>query len=204
MSHTTHALNKDQLNQLQESLYFLHVEELKSLAHQLHLSEKGKKLELIQRIITFIETGKKIECAQFPRVSCAPRGMQVTLKPDARMLKGNYKNDLATRLFFKKLIGSHFHFTAFGIDWLNEQWMQGKPPTYQDFADMWQSEYERRLKNPAAAKTEWAYINFVQNLAEKHPELGREMVHAAWHVEREKHKTRILSLLHSFLPVPQH
>ncbi len=60
------------------------------------------------------------------------------------ILKGSYKNDLKTRLFFKNIVGDHFHFTAFGIDWINEKWMEGNPPTYRDYATMWQSEVDRR------------------------------------------------------------
>ena len=68
------------------------------------------------------------------------------------MLKGGYKNDLKTRIFFKSIIGDYFHFTAFGIDWLKEQWMKGEPPTYKKFADMWTKEYAYREANGSSQK----------------------------------------------------
>ena len=111
------------------------------------------------------------------------------------MLKGNYKNDLKTRLFFKKIIGEHFHFTAFGIDWLNERWMLGNPPTYQEFADMWEDEYRKRQKTPASAKEEWAYIRFVQGYLIHSPESSRDALNTAWENERQRHKSIAKSML---------
>jgi hypothetical protein len=103
----------------------LHVSELKSYCEKFGLSTKGKKSALISRIVHFIKTGERTEIPGYPAVSCARRHKSHELEPDAVMLKGAYKNDLKTLIFFKKLIGEHFHFTAFGIGWLEERWMQG-------------------------------------------------------------------------------
>lgn len=127
-----------EINNLRISLNFLHVAELKNICNKLELAEKGKKEELILRIIKFIETGEKLTNIPFPKISCARKIEKHELTENSLMLKGAYKNDLKTRLFFKKLIGEYFHFTAFGIDWLNERWMNGNPPTYKEFANMWQ------------------------------------------------------------------
>lgn len=172
---------------LRKSLLYLHVEELRSLACRLSLVEQGNKITLINRIIHFLETGVRLKAPSFPKASCAEKGKVYRIEPNAVMLKGAYKNDLQTRLFFKQLIGEHFHFTAFGIDWLNERWMEGNPPTYQEFAQMWKVEYAKREKNPAAPKEEWAYINFVQDYLKQAPNSPREQVHAAWEQERQKH-----------------
>ena len=112
---------------LKTSLNFLYVNELKELCIKLSLSKKGKKLELISRIILFIKTGDKQSIPDLPEISCAKKGQAYELSKNSLMLKNAYKNDLKTRIFFKKLIGDYFHFTAFGIDWLNERWMHGSP-----------------------------------------------------------------------------
>ena len=114
------------------------------------------------------------------------------LDKETLMLKGAYKNDLKTRLFFKQLIGEYFHFTAFGIDWLNDRWMEGKPPTYQEFAEMWHKEYEKRKKTPVPPKEEWAYINFVQNSLSISPTASQESINHAWECERQKQKAKLL------------
>jgi hypothetical protein len=148
--------------QLEKSLNYLHVAELKDYCNHFNLSIRGKKNALILRIIHFLKTGEKIDVPKYSTVSCAKVRQIIELKPSALMLKGSYKNDLKTRLFFRRLIGDYFHFTAFGIDWLEELWMQGKPPTYQEFADMWKQEYAFRKKNGSTPKAEWAYINLVK------------------------------------------
>lgn len=111
------------------------------------------------------------------------------------MIKGAYKNDLKTRLFFKVLIGEYFHFTSFGIDWLNELWMEGRPPTYQEFSSMWKLEYQRRKENPVDPKAEWAYINYVQSFIKQFPDATQKDINHAWENERERHKTRVTKFM---------
>lgn len=176
---------------LRESLNFLHVVELKEICAKLALSEQGKKVTLIQRVAIFIETGNKMTSPNYPAVSCAKPKTKYELDENSLMLKGAYKNDLKTRLFFKKLIGEYFHFTAFGIDWLELRWLEGKPPTYKEFAQMWKLEYERRKQNPAPPKLEWAYINFLQD----HPNFSRTEVLAAWEKTRRQHKQYVFNFI---------
>lgn len=96
------------------------------------------------------------------------------------MLYGSYKNDAATRAFLKKIIGPHFHFTAFGIDWLNERWLNGNPPTYQEFADYWIAQTERRKEVPVKPKDEWRYINFLQQMQKEEPSLSKTELMKEW------------------------
>lgn len=179
---------------LKESLKFLHVEELKNIADKFALEGKGKKIEIIVRILHFLQTGEKLIAPKFPDISYA-KNKNIPTLPNSLMLKGSYKNDLKTRLFFKSLIGDYFHFTAFGIDWLNMRWMEGNPPTYQEFSSMWKAEYQRRKENPVAPKSEWAYINFIQAYYNKIPDAPREEVMKAWESEREMHKTIVKTTL---------
>ncbi len=188
-------LNNEDINEFKQALTFFHVQELRDLANQLHLPNKGDKMHLVMRIITFVQTGKILIEPKIPPLSCAQRGKEYSLSSSTLMLKGAYKNDLKTRVFFKSLIGNHFHFTAFGIDWLNEQWIKGTPPTYQKFADMWQLEFIRRKTSPAAPKEAWAYINFVQHFLSHNPKVSRETLLHAWQKERELHKNKVQILL---------
>ena len=186
LKRTFPLLNSEKCLTLKEALHFLHVEELCTLAEKLNLPNKAKKGTLIDRIMHFIETGKIRLSAKIPKVSCAEKGKIYTLSSKTLMLKGSYKNDLATRLFFKRLIGEYFHFTAFGIDWLNERWMRGSPPTYKEFADMWVKEYAQRKQKGSTPKQEWAYINFTQRFIKKQPKTTREAILKAWEVERAR------------------
>jgi len=185
----------DLIQSLQESLNFLKMEELRALAGKFSLVEKGKKKEIIDRIVHFFKTGSIAEEPKMPDVSRAQRGKIYPLHPNTLMLKGAYKNDLKTRLFFKSLVGDHFHFTAFGIDWLNDRWMRGARTTYQEFAQMWQAEMAKRKSDPVAPKEEWAYINFTQHLLQIHPKASRKMLVDSWEIERQRHKAIISKIL---------
>jgi len=192
-------LNSEECEALQKSLYVLHVNELKHLCTKLSLCEKGKKLDLILRIRHFAETGKKGVRPKFPKAACGEKGQKIEIAVDSLMLRGVYKNDLKNRLFFKGLIGDHFHFTAFGIDWLNKRWMDGDPPTYGEFAYMWETEWARRKRCFVPPKEEWAYINFVQNYDSQHPNASRTHMMQAWARERDRHVKRVESLLERVL-----
>lgn len=181
--------------ELFEALYFLKMGELKQLCQKLDLPHAGAKGEIIDRIKHFITTGKELEVAEIPAISKARRGVLYSLAPNTLMLMGAYKNDAKTRAFFKKLIGPHFHFTAFGIDWLNARWKAGNPPTYQEFADMWEKEMEKRKTQKPQPKQEWALITFVQKYMEMHPNASKETVMKAWHSIREEKVTLVYNYL---------
>lgn len=169
-------LNEQDQQLLYAALHYMKVSELKSCCHSLRLPEQGKKGVLIQRIMNFIKTGIITESRVIPSSSQAASYPFQPLSKHALMLYGSYKNDTATRMFFKSLIGPHFHFTAFGIDWLNDRWLQGNPPTYQEFATYWIEETEKRKYKKPEPKKEWAYINFLQ----QNRELSKTEALFAW------------------------
>lgn len=175
--------NKDALH---TALLHCKMGELKQVCEKLALDFSGKKGMVIERIVTFVTSGKKVEAPSMPEKSKAKRGALYPLAPEALMLKGAYLNDLATRTLFKKLVGEHFHFTAYGIDWLNERWMAGNPPTYADFAEFWEAERLRRKKKTPEPKEEWAYINFLQDYFAQHPNAPQKEAMQAWKKKREE------------------
>lgn len=177
-------LNASELAQLEVYLYYFHVSELKKVCDQFQLSSSGKKKDLILRIFAYCKSGKKQELMDFPYSSRACKGEKYPLQPKTKILIGAYKNDLTTRKFFKELIGDYFHFTAFGIDWINERWAKGNPPTYQEFASFWKKEYAFRKTQKAKPKTEWAYLNFIQRCSTEHPEFSKVQIVKAWELER--------------------
>lgn len=173
-------LNKHDLDLLSQALYFLKVSDLKKACNSFSLFESGKKGELIERIMIFITTGQIKNQQTIPSQSLAKNYPYQSLLPHSLMLYGGYKNDLATRKFFKKLIGPQFHFTAFGVDWLNDRWLKGNPPTYQEFTDYWLKETARRKKTKAEPKKEWAYISFLQQMNEVIPQASRAQLMQEW------------------------
>jgi len=190
-------MNKSSVDQFKESLPFLHRAELRLICQRYTLSTSGTKPELLQRIVHFVETGREYEAKKVAAVSQAKRGAVPSLHPRSLILQGVYKNDLKTRLFFKKLIGEHFHFTAFGIDWVKSRWQEGKPPTYQEFAHMWEEEFKKRQQKKADPKNEWAYICFMQRFLKMNPQASRQELLKNWHEERGRHKNFVAVFLTS-------
>lgn len=188
-------LSEPDRQRFHESLFYLKMEELRDICKRLLLPSSGKKIDLIERIWHFLTTGEVIKQAIIPEISRAQKGKAYPLKPDTLILFGSYKNDLKTRLFMKKLVGDHFHFTAFGVDWTMERWLAENPPTYQEFADFWQREYMRRKQLAASPKQEWAYLSFVQRFLQLKPKASRSEIVAAWEELREKRVAFVLSCL---------
>ena len=140
-------LTEHEQNSLSESMHFMKMAELQEGCRILGLPDAAKKRTHRKNNDVYSHWHHNAIARKFPMISRASlRQAPQDLHPDALMLYGSYKNDAATRAFFKTLIGSHFHYTAFGIDWLNDRWIAGKPPTYQEFADYWIAESERRKK----------------------------------------------------------
>lgn len=188
-------ISPDQLIELKEALSHMHVSELKNQLEELHLSIKGfNKKELIDRLVYYAKTGKELLPITIPKIAKARHGVSYPLSPTTLMLYGSYKNDLKTRQFFKQLIGDHFHFTAQGIDWLRERWIEGNPPTYSLFAKEWEVEYQHNKKEKRLPKQEWAYIRFVQEYLRTSPDASKKEVNIAWEIKRQEY----IQLVHAF------
>ncbi|HLB93664.1 MAG TPA: DUF6434 domain-containing protein [Candidatus Babeliales bacterium] len=169
-----------QLETLKSALLYLRMAQLRALCLQLQIPDRGLKLVLIENILSYLTTGNIPKSTPIPATSKAKLGTTYPLSPATLILSGSYKNDLKTRLFMQKLVGSHFHFTAHGIDWLKTRWQNGQPPTYQEFADYWQESYLAHQKQKPIPKAEWAYINYVQTLLAENPNLTKTEVTQCW------------------------
>jgi len=183
------------MKDIEASLHFLKMGELRACAERLSLPTQGVKKSLIVRIIHFLKTGEVVIEPPIPPKSRGKKSEKCPLHPHGLILYGQYTNDLATREFFKKLIGDHFHFTARGIDWIKEKWLSGEPPTYQEFATFWQGD----LKKQSLPKKEWAYINFTQEYLKNNPHASRSELLAVWKKEQKDHKNKVEDFIEAFL-----
>ncbi len=182
-------LDPDEQLALHDTLDYLNVSELKQACAMFDLPSKGKKGDIITRIITYLDSGVVTQLPTVPPQSLAKNHPPQDLRPKALMLQGGYKNDAKTRALFKEMIGPHFHYTAFGVDWLMDRWLQGDPPTYQEFADYWVEETERRKLTKVKPKSEWRLITFMQEMHAAHPLLTIADLFQLWHhVRNEKVK----------------
>lgn len=195
MMKTYPLLNKSDISQLHDSLHFLHVSELKEICTQLSFSTAEKKARIIKQILLFIQTGNTGFVKQIPSSSKRQKGMDYPLLPETKMVYGVYKIDARTRSFFKELIGPHFHYTVYGLDWIKERWLSGNPPTYKEFAEFWQKEYTTRKGQKGPLKQEWAYMNFIRNFSEKNPSSSRKELLLEWEKARKIEFQKVQKIL---------
>lgn len=188
-------LSKKQQEALFIALDYMNMGEIKAFCNKHQISLAGKKGLIITRIKHFLLTGELLQPKPMPIISKAQAGKNYPLKTSTLILHGAYKNDLKTRLFFKKLIGKHFHFTAAGQDWIQQRWDNGKPPTYAEFAQAWQKEYERRTKTEANPRKEWAYLNFMLRYQKANPHASRTQMTAAWKKTRQEQADKAKAIL---------
>jgi hypothetical protein len=177
-----------------EALNYLNMEELTAICSRYQIPIDGKKGQIIERLKCFIDTGKIIKSPPLPAISKAKSTDSNELNPLALILSGLYKNDDRTRQFMKSLVGEHFHFTAFGQDWIKARWQAGKPPTYQEFAEVWQAEYVKRNAKgyKPSPKAEWAYLNFIQRYSESHPKASKAEISQQWEIMRANKASYVL------------
>ncbi len=188
-------LDETKKTTLHQALFYANVAELKNICKKLNIQPHGEKIDLIENVYQFITTGKTTKPPIIPNISKAQPKTLYPLHPETLILYGAFKNDLTTRNFFKQLIGSHFHYTAFGIDWIKAHWLAGTPQTYQQFAIYWQQEFEHRQTEKARMKPEWAYLNFLDRYQKKQPHALKSEGILAWKKYREEQVKIIENIL---------
>jgi hypothetical protein len=173
------------MDALRVALNHMNMTELKDECRSLGIRPTGRKGEIINGILGFVRGRKKPVANSIPH-NCQAQAQGVyPLKKQTLILCGSYKNNDATRDFLKSVVGPHFHFTAFGQDWIRRQWAKGKPPTYAEFARAWQQEHLRRRSGEVARpKKEWAYLNFVQRFGRENPAIDRNQLASEWKKQR--------------------
>jgi len=188
-------LNFNEQQELFTALLYCNISELKNICIHFELPTQGEKIKLIENIQLYVTTEKIAIHQEIPASSKAQPKTIYPLTPNTLMLKGSFKNDLKTRIFLKSLIGNHFHYTAYGIDWIKNLWMQGTPPTYAQFAVYWQSEHEARQTTKAAMKPEWAYLNFLDRYKKTYPAASKSQAIASWKIERKIYVEKVKTIL---------
>jgi hypothetical protein len=170
---------------LRIALNHMNMKELKDECRSLGIRPTGRKGDIVNGILSLVRGTKNAIAKSIPH-NCQARPERVyPLKKRTLILCGSYKNNDPTRAFLKSLVGPHFHFTAFGQDWIRRRWAEGKPPTYAEFARAWQQEHlRRRSLKSARPKKEWAYLNFVQRFRKKNPALDPSELASEWKQQR--------------------
>ncbi|MEO0335653.1 MAG: hypothetical protein AAF202_04635 [Pseudomonadota bacterium] len=185
-------LSKAKKEQFLESIYYLKVDELKTISGELGATKKGAKADLIHAILLHLGISAAVKKPQSKKFA----KYQGPLKPEKYILPGHYTNGAASREKLRRLIGEHFSFTTFGMDWIKAQWAESSYPTFQQFAKFWQAEFNRRQ---AGGSFQSAMTNARVRFFRENKGLSKSQLEKGWEKERKRHKSRILELLNDVL-----
>ncbi|MBN2479175.1 MAG: hypothetical protein JXA94_03020 [Parachlamydiales bacterium] len=160
---------------------YFHKKMLQKFCKDLKLSQEGSKLEIFERILTFLETGKILQ----PKQSLlAKKTNDKTLSLNT-IIKNNFRCDLKHRIFFKSVIGEHFKFNVPMIMFAKKN----HDKTYKDLVDHWVNIFN--LKKSGEYKSEihksCEYNQFIRNFYSDTNNKGKKLIDAirAW----KKHKS---------------
>lgn len=171
---------------LETAIYFLKVPELKALIAEANLTGGSSKQAMINELLAFAR-GESYDHAQDkPQHTMRElKEMGKQYDPEQYIVPGVYTNSSHYRARFQEMIGSHFSYTVYGMDWIKAQWQSGSCPTFESFAVYWQQEYERRqqtddFKSPRTLQR----VNFFRKM--KGQNLSKTALEKAWYDERQR------------------
>lgn len=156
--------------------------ELVAFARALGISRRGNKPELTARIERRL--GGSVEESVPPRPKpAATRDSETPLSRDRTVVR--YYSDAATRAFFEREIGPHFHFTYY----LNQYRLSHPGLTYGDLVDEWLAEQARRSSGDyqAPIAEHGRYNRFIRDFFADPKNRGKSLrdAAAAWNANRD-------------------
>lgn len=152
-------------------------EELQSFCRDNGISASGSKVEISDRIETFLRTGKVKKTQRNSKSINKPR-TNSELSLDTIIL-GNHRCSQDVRAFFKSVIPK-FHFSTYIQNYIKNN--IGK--TYRDVVDAWYEE-EKRKKDPSHEKKippQFEYNQFIRDFFSDSKNKGKSRAEAieAW------------------------
>lgn len=152
-------------------------EELQSFCRENGLSATGSKLELFDRIETFLQTGEIKKPIRKSRVNKNVE-LQVDLTLET-VITENHRCSQDVRAFFKTVIPT-FHFSTY----IQNYFKNNVEKTYHDVVKAWYEEEERK-KDPSYKKNigpQFEYNQFIRDFFADQKNKGKSRVEAikAW------------------------
>ena len=180
---------------LDEAIYFLKVPELRALSERAGLPVAGNKQALIDGLLSLANGNPRARTSAPTELSpTEARHLRSSYPADTHLVPGHYANNRVHRERFEALIGPHFSYTIYGMDWIRAQWAGGTCPTYAAFAAYWQAEFERRRAGGTfASKRTLQRVRFFR--ARGKSGLGKAELEAAWKAERARMAAAATALL---------
>lgn len=158
--------------------YYWLKEELQSFCRENGISASGSKMEISDRIETFLQTGEiKKPVRKIRRNRKTEQQVNLTLNT---VITENHRCSQNVRAFFKTII-PNFHFSTY----IQNYFKNNIGKTYRDVVDAWYQEEERK-KDPSYKKKiapQFEYNQFIRDYFADPNNKGtsRETAIEAWH-----------------------
>ena len=157
-------------------------EELVSFCKKNEIDCSGGKIEIANRIIYFLETGKK-DKKHIIKKSKSNFDWNVEHLSCETIITDNYKNTENVRRFFTVEIGMHFKFNVLFMSWMKQN--IGK--TLQDAADEWNRiQLLKKDKNyQSKIDSQFEYNAYMRDFLKDNPNLTTNDARKYWMLKRE-------------------
>ncbi|KAA0549832.1 SAP domain-containing protein [Bacillus sp. BGMRC 2118] len=151
-------------------------EELQSFCREHGISAAGSKMEIADRIETYLRTGEIIHPTRKTRPAKLDSRVELSLDT---VITENHRCSQDVRAFFKSVIPT-FHFSTYIQNYMK----QGAGKTYRDVVNAWHEE-EQRKKDPSYKKViapQFEYNQFIHDFFSDPNNRGksREQAIRAW------------------------
>ncbi len=171
--------------------YYYLKEELIDFCRKNNLQTTGDKLELSERIVNFLDTGKRTYKSHTTRNKMVD---EITLDT---IIEENFVCSEKHRAFYKEQIGNSFSFNVTFQKWLKSN--VGK--TYQDSIDAYYQILEDKKKNKISIDKQFEYNTYIRDFFNDNKDKKWEQAIKCWkykkslkgHNKYEKEDLKILS-----------
>ncbi len=164
-----------------EDFYWLKVE-LTKFCSENGINTSGGKIEIANRMIEFLETGK---IPQSKSIS-SPKLPNATLPITNETVIGiEYRSYKEKKDFFTSVIGNKFHFTTHLLNYFNEN---TGIKTYSDLVNEWHKERELS-KDPNFVKEippQFEYNTYIRDFLKDNPDQSRNDAIESWKIKKSK------------------
>jgi len=155
--------------------------ELMAFCKQEGLRTSGSKTEITERIIHFLETGKKETYVSTSKPSSTFDWQQEALSLET-VITDNYKNTENVRNFFEQELGKGFKFNVKFMNWMKSH--VGK--TLQEATEAWKKikMEDKTSKRPKEIAPQFEYNRYLRDFLADNPQLTREVGIELWKIKR--------------------
>ena len=156
--------------------------ELIAFCKQEGLTRTGGKIELSNRIIEYLETGKKTNGKSTPKKISSTFDWKTERIALDTKLTDSYSNTENVRQFFIDHIGRQFKFNVVFMNWMKSN--EGK--TMKDAIQQWHAIKEQKASNKEKKEIapQFEYNRYMSNFLADNPHLSRQDAINCWKIKK--------------------